>query len=57
MDTPQEQRMILESHRAAWRTNLTAWFIDGEIHLDEHPMAWPILRSIPVDDVPVQYPY
>ena len=57
MDSPQEQRMILESHRAAWRTNLTAWLSNDEIHLDEDPIPGKILRGIPADEVPVTYPY
>jgi len=57
MDSPQEQRMILESHRAAWRTNLTAWLTDDEIRLDEDPIPGKILRGIPADEVPVTYPY
>ena len=57
MDSPQEQRMILESHRAAWRTNLTAWLTDDEIRLHEDPIPGKILRGIPADEVPVTYPY
>ncbi len=56
MDSPQEQRMILEAHRAAWRTNLTAWLADDEIHLDERPIPHELLLDIPVDDIPVTYP-
>ena len=56
MDSPQEQRMVLEAHRAAWRTNLTAWLVNDEIRLDEDPIPAKILRAIPVDDVPVTYP-
>ena len=57
MDTPQEQRMILEAHEAAWRTNLTAWFLGGEVFLEDDPVPWAVLKAIPVDDVPVHYPY
>jgi hypothetical protein len=56
MDSPLERRMILEAHEAAWQTNLTAWFLGGEIHLDDNPMPWSVLRKIPVDDVPDQLP-
>jgi hypothetical protein len=49
--------MILEAHRAAWRTNLTAWLSNDEIRLDEDPIPAKILRAIPVDDVPATYPY
>ena len=56
MDSPQEERMILEAHRAAWRTNLTAWLSDGEIRLDERPIPHDLLLGIPVDDIPVTYP-
>ncbi len=56
MDSPQEERMILESHRAAWHTNLTAWLSDDEIRLDENPIPLKLLRDIPIDDIPVTYP-
>ena len=57
MDSPQEQRMILEAHRAVWRTNLTAWLSLDEIRLDEFPIPQPLLRGIPLDDIPVSYPH
>lgn len=57
MDSPQEQRTILEAHRAAWRTNFTAYLSNDGIRLDERPITPDLLRGIPVDDIPVNYPY
>jgi hypothetical protein len=57
MDSPQEQRMILEAHMAALRTNFTAWLSDDGIRLDESPITQELLRGIPIDDIPVTYPY
>jgi hypothetical protein len=56
MDSHQEQRMIFEARRAAWRTHLTAWLSDDEIQLDERPIPHELLMDIPIDDIPVTYP-
>ena len=57
MDTPQEQRMMLEAHRAAWHINVTAWLSGGCIHLSQDPIPPQLLQRIPADDVPASYPY
>lgn len=57
MDTPQEQRMMLEAHRAAWHINVTAWLSGGCIHLSQDPIPSQLLQRIPADDVPASYPY
>jgi len=57
VDSPQEQQKMLETHRLAWHTKLTASMTGDQLHLDDCPIPRNLLQGMPLDDIPASYPY